>query len=75
MRRRASLRILQRRAVAQPDQREELIQLAVAVDRQRPAAQVERDRVLGDDWREDEPTLPLWREINANKICGRIAPQ
>ena len=50
MRRRASLGILQRRPVAKPDQREELIELAVAVNGQRlPAQRVERDRVLGDD--------------------------
>ena len=55
MRRRAAFRVLQRRSVAKPDQREKLIQLAVAVNRQRLAAQrLERDRVLGDDWREDE---------------------
>ena len=48
------LRIPQRRAVAQPDQREELIQLAVAVHGERPAAQiVERDRVFRDDWRQE----------------------
>ena len=50
MRRGPAFRVLQRRSVAKPNQSEELIELAVAVDRQRlPAQRVERDRVLGDD--------------------------
>ena len=52
---RASLRILQRRAVAKPDEGEKLVQLAIAVHRQRLASQgVERNRVLGDDWRKND---------------------
>src|SRR5262245_32641625 len=55
MRRDAALGIAQRRAVAQTNQREKLIQLAVAVDRQGPAPKrVERDGVFGDDRRKDD---------------------
>src|SRR5207245_7671649 len=55
VRRDASAGILERRAVAQPNQRQKLIQLAVAVDRERPPAQRrQRDRFLGDDRREDD---------------------
>ena len=54
MRRDAALRVGERRPVAQTDQREELIQLAVAVDGQRSSAQIlQRNRLLGDDGSQD----------------------
>jgi len=54
VRRRSALRILQRRPVAKPDEDKELIQLGVAVDGQRPPAQVgQRNRVFRDDRREN----------------------
>ena len=46
----ASLRVLQRRAVAQPNKGQKLIELAVAVDRQRSPRKLRQRRlVLGDD--------------------------
>jgi hypothetical protein len=60
MRRRAPFRIAQRRAVAQPDQREELVELAVAVNRESPAAQrVERDGVFRDDRSKDDAHVAM----------------
>ena len=60
VRRRAPFRIAQRRAVAQPDQREELVELAVAVNRERPAAQrVERDGVFRDDRSKDDAHVAM----------------
>ena len=46
---------LQRRAVAQPNQREELIELAVAVDGERPLPEmIQGDGLVLDDRREDD---------------------
>ena len=54
MRRRAAFRVLKRRSVAKPDQGEELIKLAVAVNSEGlPVQRLERDRVLGDDRSEE----------------------
>ena len=51
------VRVPQRRAVAEPDQREELIQLAVAVDGQDLLPEIaERDGLVLDDRTEDTPT-------------------
>ena len=58
MRGHAPFGILQRRAVAKPDEGQELIELAVAVNRQRlPPQLFERQRLGGDDWREDDAHL------------------
>ena len=59
MRRDAALSVLERRPVAQPDQREELIQLSVRVDGQRAAAQLTRA---------DGPRTHNWSKHNAHRI-------
>src|SRR3954468_10681237 len=54
MRGHAARAIAQRGAIAQSDQREELVELAVAVDGERAAAQfLERERLLDDDPRQE----------------------
>ena len=56
----APLRVFQRRAVAQPNEGEKLIQLSVAVDRDRPPRQLgQRRLVLCDDGSEDDAHLGI----------------
>ena len=77
MRSRASFRILQRRAVAEPDEREELIELAVAVNGERLAAErIEGDGVFGDD-RSEEHAHARDSDISpagsAHRACTKTA--
>ena len=62
-------RVLERRSVPQANQREELIQLAVPVDRQGAAAQGrERDRIARDDRREERrPHISAARLARLNR--------
>ena len=53
VRRHPAARIGERRAVAKPEEGEELIQLAIAVNRERSLAQIsQRQLARLDDWRE-----------------------
>src|SRR5437867_612393 len=54
MRRDAAMRIHQRRAVSQPDQRQELVEFAVAVNRQALAAQLFQSQSVFDNDRSEK---------------------
>src|SRR5829696_6289292 len=67
--------ILQRRSVAQANEREELVELAMGVHRERAAAECrKRDRLLRDDGREDDAHYST-RRFPSNLIRKRASPR
>src|SRR6185295_410342 len=76
MRRRSALRVLQRRAVTKTNEGEELIQLTVAVNGQHlPAQRIERDRVLRDDWSEDNAHAAILTSSRAGACIRHLCRQ